>query len=207
MINFETLVKNIKSNAGASAVVREDASKLPAIIVVSRADFLNVMKYLHSKEGGDFNVLQSMGAVDFLPEVKKPAPKAVPTSASEGEAPQPAQPVKEEKPVEVPGRIECVYHLWSYANDFDLAVKVELPREKPEIESVYSLWVGANWHEREAYDLFGVFFSGHPDLRRILCPVDWEGHALLKDYKVQETWRGIVVEPRSKMNPWLRNLQ
>jgi NADH-quinone oxidoreductase subunit C len=74
-----------------------------------------------------------------------------------------------------------------------LAVKLKCPRKGGSIPSVACVWHTANWHEREAYDLFGMTFSGHPEMKRILCPDDWEGHPLLKDYKVQEKYHGIKV--------------
>jgi len=74
-----------------------------------------------------------------------------------------------------------------------LAVKVKCAREGGSIPSVACVWHTANWHEREAYDMYGMFFTGHPDMRRILCPDDWEGYPLRKDYKVQETYHGIKV--------------
>ena len=78
---------------------------------------------------------------------------------------------------------EVVYHLSSLEHKNKATVKVPLSREEPVIPSVTPLWNGANWHEREAYDLLGIRFTGHPDLRRILLPEDWEGHPLRKDYE------------------------
>ncbi len=86
-----------------------------------------------------------------------------------------------------------VYHISSVKHHHKITLKVEVPREKPEVSSVSSVWPTANWHEREAYDLIGIVFSGHPDLRRILLPEDWEGHPLRKDYKVPEFYRGMKV--------------
>jgi len=63
-----------------------------------------------------------------------------------------------------------------------VAIRVRLPRERAHVRSVADIWPTANWHEREAFDLMGVTFDGHPDLRRILCPDDWVGHPLRKDY-------------------------
>jgi len=70
---------------------------------------------------------------------------------------------------------------------------VRVPKDNPHVPSVESVWKTANWHEREAYDLIGVVFDGHPDLRRILLPDDWEGHPLRKDYKVPEFYNGMKV--------------
>ncbi len=74
-----------------------------------------------------------------------------------------------------------------------LAVKVKCARDGGSIPTVAYVWHTANWHEREAYDMFGMLFAGHPDFRRILCPDDWEGFPLRKDYKVQESYHGIKV--------------
>lgn len=73
----------------------------------------------------------------------------------------------------------------------EFAVRVVTDRDEPVIPSVAHLWPTANWHEREAYDLMGISFSGHPDLRRILCPEDWEGHPLRKDYEYPLEYHGI----------------
>ena len=91
------------------------------------------------------------------------------------------------------GIIGVVYHLASISKKHKITLKVEVSREKPEIPSVESIWRTADWHEREAYDLIGVIFTGHPDLRRILLPYDWEGHPLRKDYKVPEYYQGMKV--------------
>jgi len=77
---------------------------------------------------------------------------------------------------------QVVYHLWSYSKNLCVALKVALPRNEPSIESVTEIWGGANWQEREAYDLMGIEFKGHPKLRRLLLPEWWEGHPLRKDY-------------------------
>lgn len=74
-----------------------------------------------------------------------------------------------------------------------IAVKVKCPRDGGSIPTAAYVWHTANWHEREAYDMFGMQFTGHPDLRRILCPEDWEGFPLRKDYRVQESYHGIKV--------------
>src|SRR5215471_218726 len=81
-------------------------------------------------------------------------------------------------------RFEVVYHLHSLANNQRLRLKCRLASEHAEIDSVTGVWRSANWYEREVFDLFGVIFRNHPDLRRILMPEDWEGYPLRKDYPV-----------------------
>ena len=77
---------------------------------------------------------------------------------------------------------ECVYHLYSYAANLYLELHVQLPRGKPVVDTVSDVWPAADWHEREAWDMMGIRFEGHPDLRRILLKDDWIGHPLRKDY-------------------------
>ena len=88
-------------------------------------------------------------------------------------------------------KLAVVYHLYSYTHRHLLVVKVFVPRGAPLVPTVSDLWPVANWHEREAYDLFGVIFEGHPDLRRIMLPEEFEGHPCLKDYVERPTVMGI----------------
>ncbi len=90
--------------------------------------------------------------------------------------------------------MEVVYNLYSIPFNHHVMLKVILPGENPEIDSVSEIWRTANWHEREAFDMYGIKFNGHPDLRRILLPADWEGYPLRKDYKHQEYYRDVKVE-------------
>jgi NADH-quinone oxidoreductase subunit C len=87
--------------------------------------------------------------------------------------------------------IEVIYNLYSIPYGVSLMLKTELPRVNPKTPSVSTIWKTANWHEREAYDLIGIHFTGHLDLRRILMPADWEGHPLQKDYVEPQTYRGM----------------
>lgn len=84
-----------------------------------------------------------------------------------------------------------VYELRSTKHGHWFAVKVYVDRSDPRIPSVMDLWPAADWHEREAYDLMGITFEGHTDLRRILLPEDWEGHPLRKDYVFPRQYHGI----------------
>jgi NADH-quinone oxidoreductase subunit C len=87
--------------------------------------------------------------------------------------------------------IEVVYHLVSYRHRHVFKLKVEADRAAPSVPTVECVWKTANWFEREVYDLFGVDFPGHPDLRRIMLPDDWIGHPLRKDYQETGGWHGI----------------
>ncbi|GBE04913.1 MAG TPA: NADH-quinone oxidoreductase subunit C [Nitrospirae bacterium] len=82
-------------------------------------------------------------------------------------------------------RFEVVYNLCSLKYKHRIRIKALIPEDDPSIDSVVPLWSGANWHEREACDMFGIVFNGHPDLRRILMPEDWEGYPLRKDYPLR----------------------
>ena len=90
-------------------------------------------------------------------------------------------------------RIELSYDLISTTLGHAFAVKVLLDRVHPQVESVTSVWPAAEWHEREAFDLMGVTFLHHPDLRRILLPDDWTGHPLRKDYQNPTEYRGMEL--------------
>jgi len=82
-------------------------------------------------------------------------------------------------------RFEVVYNLISIPFRHRIRLKVRVPEENPRIPSVAGVWNTANWHERETYDLMGIVFDNHPDLRRILLPEDWEGHPLRKEYPLK----------------------
>ncbi len=90
-----------------------------------------------------------------------------------------------------PDQIQSVYHLSSYEHDHEAVLKVKLDRNNPSIASVMDLWPAADWHERETYDMLGIVFQGHANLRRILCPEDWIGFPLRKDYKQPDEYHGV----------------
>jgi NADH-quinone oxidoreductase subunit C len=93
---------------------------------------------------------------------------------------------------------EIVYHLFSYHHRHSLCVRTEVPRGAPRLPSVTAIWPTANWQEREQFDLLGVVFEGHPDLRRILMPDDWIGHPMRKDFHEPKSYRGM---PTSRPSP------
>lgn len=92
------------------------------------------------------------------------------------------------------GTMEVIYHLYSIPFNQSIVLKVILSRENPDIESITSVWKSANWLEREVYDMFGITFTRHPDLRRILMPADWKGYPLRKDYKQEAYYRGVKID-------------
>ena len=94
-------------------------------------------------------------------------------------------------------KIQVVMHLYSYPHRHKIVVKVDMPREKPEMPSLEAIWKAANWLEREIYDLLGVNFTSHPDLRRLLMPEDWVGYPLRKDFVEPEEYHGISTRRES----------
>ncbi len=91
------------------------------------------------------------------------------------------------------GKLGVVYHLDSIALTHKITLKVQVSVDQPHVASVAHVWRSADWHEREAFDMFGIVFDGHPDLRRMLMPDDWEGYPLRKDYKVPAYYNGMKV--------------
>ena len=146
-----------------------------AWIEVAPAALLDLCRYLRDEPALRFNFLSCVSGVDYLETDSKKLAKS------------PFQP-----------HLEVVYHLWSVPFKHRLTLKVMLPRwkderpgELPELASVAGVWRTADWHEREVYDLCGVRFVGHPDLQRILCPEDWVGYPLRKDYEMPLEYHGI----------------
>lgn len=90
-------------------------------------------------------------------------------------------------------KLTAVYFLYSYTHRHRIAIKVDAPREDPRIPSSEPVWKHADWMEREEYDLMGIVFEGHSDLRRVMLPEDWIGHPLRKDYVEPEEYRGILT--------------
>ena len=144
-------------------------------VVIDPADLLEVCRFLRDDPRLGFAFLNCISGVDYLELDPKKAPKA-------GFEPH----------------LEVVYHLSSLTHGHRFVVKLVLPRWKddkpgalPEVPSVASLWATADWHEREVYDLCGVWFPGHPELTRILLSDDWVGHPLRKDYEFPLEYHGI----------------
>jgi NADH-quinone oxidoreductase subunit C len=170
----EGLLAQLQTKFGAGIT----GSNLEAIdpwIEVASDSLVDVCKYLRDDANAKFEMLNCITAVDYCEPDEKKAKK-----------------------VSWEPHIELVYHLSSITKRHTLVLKVMLPRWKdgvvgdlPEIPSVTEVWSTANWHEREVYDLSGIRFLGHPNLVRILCPEDWAGHPLRKDYEMPLEYHGI----------------
>jgi NADH-quinone oxidoreductase subunit C len=144
-------------------------------VAVGADDLLETCLLLRDDPHLKFDILNCISGVDYFEPDPKKAPKA-------GFEPH----------------LEVVYHLHSFAHRHRFVLKVNLPRwkddkpgELPELPSVTGIWRAADWHEREVYDLTGVWFKGHPDLRRILLSEDWVGYPLRKDYEYPLEYHGI----------------
>jgi len=144
-------------------------------IEVAPPEIARVCHFLKQTPDLGFDTLSNLTGVDYL----EPDPKL--------QAKFPYSP-----------HIEVVYHLFSLTQRHQLVVKVKLPRWRddvpgklPAVPSVTGVWAIADWHEREAYDLIGIEFLGHPNLVRILCADDWVGHPLRKDYEMPLEYHGI----------------
>lgn len=144
-------------------------------VEVSPEGLVEVMTYLRDEDDLKFDMLNSVTAVDYFQPDPKKAAKA-----------------------SFDPHLEVVYHLSSIVKKHTLVIKVMLPRWKediegslPEVPTVSDIWRTADWHEREVYDLFGVNFLGHPNLVRILCPEDWVGYPLRRDYEMPLEYHGI----------------
>jgi NADH-quinone oxidoreductase subunit C len=163
MMAFEEIIRLLIQNFGPAIILGKDPHAVPPAIHVPSRRIAEISQMLHEHKKTYFDYLACITALDNGPDVNT---------------------------------LELIYHLYSIPYNLQLMLKVLMVREKPgdplpEVPSVSHIWRGANWHEREAYDLMGISFTAHPDLRRILLPADWEGHPLRKDYTVQQQYHGI----------------
>jgi NADH-quinone oxidoreductase subunit C len=170
----QAFLDRLKEKFGA-AITGANLTAIDPWIEVSPQGLVPLCMYLRDQPDLRFNLLNCISAVDYFEPDPKKAAKA-----------------------EFQPHIEVVYHLWSLPNKTSLVLKVLLPRwkndtpgELPEVPTVSNVWRTADWHEREVYDLSGINFVGHPDPRRILCPEDWVGYPLRKDYEMPLEYHGI----------------
>jgi len=121
-------------------------------LVVNPPDLVAVARYMRDTKGLVYNYLSDISAVDYYPDYNRP------------------------------GRFGVCYHLYSMLYNRRIRLKVFLQEEDPTVRSVTVVWLAAEWLERETYDMMGIKFEGHPDLRRVLLPEDWDGHPHRRDY-------------------------
>lgn len=164
-MEFSEIDALIQKELGEGVVLGREAEAIQPFLLIQTEAIAQVCELLYTHEQTYFDFLSCLSGVDQGPEA---------------------------------GKMEVVYHLYSIPYEHKLVLKVQIDRplgetELPEVPSVSGVWKTADWNEREAYDLLGIRFTGHPDLRRILLPHDWEGHPLRKDYKHQERYHGIRV--------------
>ena len=162
---IEKIYSSLEKHIHPDAVQSLETSGLQPAIYLNPQYLKQVCYFLRDTEGYYFDFLADIAAVDYYPEPY----------------------------------FELVYHLTSIPYQQQLVLKVKLENDRsseelPTAPSVSEVWRTADWHEREAFDLMGIYFEGHPDLRRILMPDDWQGYPLRKDYQDPETYHGISVK-------------
>ncbi|MDB4901516.1 MAG: nuoC [Mucilaginibacter sp.] len=165
-MNFEDIKILLTEKLGLEVVTGEETSGLQPALLIEPDHIAEVCLELRNNPNTYFDFLSSLSGVDY------------------GTA---------------TNRFGVVYHLASIPYQTQLTLKISKENNRdlndlPTFPSITSVYRTADWHEREAYDLVGIFFKGHPDLRRILLPDDWEGYPLRKDYKTAEYYKGIKID-------------
>ena len=164
-MNFTEIKDLLIEKFGSEAITNIETTGLQSALIVNPKFILQVCEELRDNPNTWFDFLSCLSGVDFGVE---------------------------------DGRFAIVYHLASIPHKQQLVLKTikahnRNSKELPSFQSVSEVWRTAEWHEREAYDLFGIHFENHPDLRRILLPDDWEGYPLRKDYQSAEVYKGIKI--------------
>jgi NADH-quinone oxidoreductase subunit C len=157
-----------------------------ATVLLSRELLLDVARTLKEDPTFQMNFLMDLTAVDFSSFGEKPAPAFF---ASSGVAVRPSPEIPDSDPwpgPPGPARFVVVYHFFSLTLKHRLRLEVAVDEDDPEVDSLTSLWYGADWLEREVWDMFGIRFRGHPNLKRILMYDEFVGHPLRKDYAVNK---------------------
>jgi len=186
---------------------------------LDKADLLNVCKALRDEDGFRFEMLMDLCGVDYLEygQNEWTALESTATGFSRGVARQVILPDSDE--TFNPRRFAVVYHLLSISENYRLRVTVYTgPDNPPVVPSVVDVWNSANWYEREAFDLFGILFDGHPDLRRVLTDYGFIGHPFRKDFpligkvevrydkdKARVVYEPVSIEPRTLVPKVIRD--
>ena len=184
-MNTSSLIKLVTDRfpeaASASHIYRGDET-----VVLRREFLLEVARFLKEDPALQMNFLMDLTAVDYSTFGKSPSPAFF---ASSGVAVSPSSQIPDKDPWPGPpaeARFAVVYHFYSLKHKHRLRLVVPLNETDLEVDTLTSLWAGANWLEREVWDMFGIRFRGHPDLTRILMYEEFEGHPLRKDYPVNK---------------------
>ena len=166
-----------------AAVTASHAYRGDATVVLRPDSLVEVARFLKEDSALQMNFLMDLSAVDYSNFGKRPTPAFF---ASSGVAVHPSPLIPDEEPWPGPpdARFTVVYHFFSTTHKHRLRLVVPLEESAPEVDSLTGLWPGADWLEREVWDMFGVEFRGHPGLKRILMYEGFEGHPLRKDYPV-----------------------
>lgn len=165
-MNFEEIKNKIILKFGASVILSEQIEQLQASLTIESSQIKNICRFLRDEPELYFDYLNCLSGVDY--------------SIDKSE-------------------LSVVYHLSSIPFKHQIVLKVNIPFDRasstlPSIPSVSEVWRSADWHEREAFDMYGIIFEGHSDLRRILCPDDWEGYPLRKNYEPAEVYNGLKIK-------------
>lgn len=174
MKTTEEIFKVLKDKFGDAVIELKTGVPIESFILVDPLKIDEICLFLRDEEGLKFDNCMNLSGVDDANGKKE--------TQSDGST------------IIVGGTLSVFYHLESVYLKHKLTLKVSTQRENPQVKSVAGIWRSADWHEREAFDLLGINFINHPDLRRILMPYDWEaGYPLRKDYKNPEFYQGMRV--------------
>jgi NADH-quinone oxidoreductase subunit C len=169
-----------------NAVTGSHAYRGDATIVLARESLMEVARTLKEDEAFQMNVLMDLTAVDFSTFAATPSPAFFTSSGVTVSAP-PQIPDQDPWPGPPgPARFVVVYHLFSLPLKHRLRLQVPVEEDDAEVESITSIWAAADWLEREVWDMFGIRFRGHPNLKRILMYEEFVGHPLRKDYPLNK---------------------
>jgi NADH-quinone oxidoreductase subunit C len=168
------------------AVLASHAYRGDQTVVLRRDSLLEIARFLKDDPALEMNFLVDVTAVDYSEFGKMPAPAFF---ASSGVSVRPGSHIPDEDPwpgPSVTSRFAVVYHFYSVSHKHRLRLAVPVEETDAQVDSLSSLWPAANWLEREVWDMFGIIFRNHPDLRRILLYEEFQGHPLRKDYPVKK---------------------
>lgn len=174
-MSVEEIIQKLKDKFPQSEIILDNELPIEPFIIINALELPQICEFLRDDDSLLFDALMNLSGVDD----------------------NNAKKIKDEEGNEkLEGRtLSVYYHLHSMKHNHKVAIKVSVPIEKPEVESVESIWKCADWHEREAYDMYGIIFLNHPNLIRILMPYDWEdgSYPLRKDFETPEFYNGMKI--------------